>query len=52
MLTINSHGVELSIAGCLKEMVCDPNPMPFVYFYFYFVCFVLSTTGKKDRVER
>jgi len=28
MLTINSHGVEISIAGCVREMVCDPNPMP------------------------
>jgi len=27
MLTINSHGVEISIAGCVREMVRDPNPM-------------------------
>jgi len=25
---MNSHGVEISIAGCVREMVRDPNPMP------------------------
>jgi len=28
MLTMNSHGVEISIAGCVEEMVRAPNPMP------------------------
>jgi len=28
MLTMNSHGVEISIAGCVREMVRDPNPIP------------------------
>jgi len=28
MLTMNSHGVEISIAGCVGEMVRDPNLMP------------------------
>jgi len=28
MLTINSDGVEISIAGCVEEMVRDPNPIP------------------------
>jgi len=27
MLTMNSHGVEISIPGCVEEMVRDPNPM-------------------------
>jgi len=27
MLTMNSHGVEFSIAGYGREMVRDPNPM-------------------------
>jgi len=27
MLTMNSHGVEISIAGGVVEMVRDPNPM-------------------------
>jgi len=26
MLTMNSPGVEISIAGCVREMVRDPNP--------------------------
>jgi len=25
---MNSHGVEISIAGCVAEMVRDPNLMP------------------------
>ena len=25
---MNSHGVEISIAGCVAVMVRDPNPMP------------------------
>jgi len=24
---MNSHGVEISIAGCVEEMVRDPNPL-------------------------
>ena len=36
MLTMNSHGVEISIAGCVAEMVCDPNPIPFFFFFFIF----------------
>jgi len=28
MLTMNSHGVEISIAGCVEEMVRDPNLLP------------------------
>jgi len=28
MLTMNSHGVEISIAGWVREMVRDPNLMP------------------------
>jgi len=51
---MNSHGVEISIAGCVEEMVRDPNHMPFFFFSFlpFFIKdFVLSTTGNKDRVE-
>jgi len=44
---MNSHGVESSIAGCVEEMVRDPNPMSFflfslsLCFLFFFMCFVL-----------
>ena len=37
MLTINSHGVEISIAGCVREMVRDPTPMPFFCFFFFHI---------------
>ena len=33
MLTMNSHGVELSIAGCVEEIVPVPTPKPFVLFF-------------------
>jgi len=45
MLTMNSHGVEISIAGCVGEMVCDPNPMSFFIFiftFFYYAFIVIS----------
>jgi len=35
MLTINSDGVEISIAGGVVEMVGDPNPKPFFYFFIF-----------------
>jgi len=40
MLTINSHAVEISIAGCVEKMLPDPNPMSFL-FYFIFIFYVL-----------
>ena len=52
---MNSHGLGILITGCVREMVHDPNPMPFFilfFIFFYFMCFVLSTTGNKDGVER
>jgi len=36
MLTMKTDGVEFSIAGCVSEMVRDPNPMPFFFFSFPF----------------
>ena len=41
---MNSHGVEISIAGGVAEMVRDPNPMPFFFhfsLFFFIMCFVL-----------
>jgi len=35
MLTMNSHGVQISIAGCVREMVRDPNPLSFFFSFFY-----------------
>jgi len=39
---MNSHAVEISIAGCVWEMVHDPNPTPFVFFFYHFLDFVSS----------
>ena len=46
MLTINSHGGESSIAGCVEDMVRDPNPTPFFMtffslFFFHVSCFIV-----------
>jgi len=38
MLTMNSHGVEISIAGCVAEIVRGPNIMPFFFFSFFLSC--------------
>jgi len=40
MLTMNSHGVEISIAGCVREMVCGPNVTLFYFFIFLFVFYI------------
>jgi len=36
---MKSHGVEISIARCVEEMVHDPNLMPFFSFSFFFLFF-------------
>jgi len=41
VLTMNSHGVEISIAGGVGEMVRDPNPMALFFFFFLFLFHVL-----------
>jgi len=35
MLMLNSDGVEISIAGCVQEMVGDANLIPFFSFSFF-----------------
>jgi len=35
---MNSHVVEFSIAGCVEEMVRDPNLMPFFFFFYHVLC--------------
>jgi len=56
---VNSHGVEISIAGCVREMVHDPNPMPFftfflffLFFFFFWCAFFYSSSRYKDYVQR
>jgi len=41
MFTINTHGVDFSLSGCVEEMVRDPNPMTFFFFLFFFLFHVL-----------
>jgi len=39
MLTMNSHGVEFSIAGGVEELVRYPNPRSFFLFFYFFLLF-------------
>jgi len=39
MLTMNSQGVEICIAGCVEEIVRDLNPRPFFSFFFLLLFF-------------
>jgi len=41
VLTMNSNGIEISIAGCVREMVRDPNLMPFFFLFFFFFFIIL-----------
>jgi len=36
MLTMNSHGVEFSIAEGVEEIVRDPKPLYFLFFFFFY----------------
>jgi len=52
---MNSHGVEIPIAGYIEKMVRNPNPMPFFYFYFYFYFFFIMRSlflGIRSFVQR
>jgi len=50
MLTLNSHGVEISIAGCVEEMVRTQ----FLSLFFFLISYALyqTTIGNKDYVQR
>jgi len=38
---MNSQGVEITIAGCVAEMVRDPHSMPLFHsFFFHLLCFI------------
>ena len=49
MLTMNFHGVEISIAGCVREMVRDPNLMSFFSLLFFFFNHVLCTNNLRGQ---
>jgi len=46
---MNSHGVEISIAGCVREMVRDPNILSFSFFSFFFYHVFIVSRYKKLR---
>jgi len=52
MLTMKSHGVAFSIAGCVGEMVRGPNLMPFFFSFssfftfFFYHAFIVSRYKK------
>jgi len=53
---MNSHGVEISIAGGVVEMVRDPNPRSFFFFFFFsfFFFFIMHSwfLGTRSFVQR
>jgi len=52
VVRITSHGVEISMAGCVEEMVHVPNPKFFYFFYFLFMCVVYLSTRYKHYIQR
>jgi len=38
---MNSHAVEIAIAGCVEVIVCAQNPCLYLLFFFFIMCFVL-----------
>jgi len=49
---MNSHGVEISIAGCVAEMVRAPNPMPRGWPYIGVLPSTLTLHDSYSRVTR
>ena len=37
ILTMNSHGVEISIAGCVEKIVYNSNLIPCLFFFSFFL---------------
>jgi len=54
MLTRNSHGVEISIAGDVVEVVCYLNPKPFFSFFSFPFFFIIGSLflGTRRFVQR
>ena len=45
---MNSHGVEIGIAGCVGVMVRDPHPVPsfFCSFFFFISCALFYSSSR------
>jgi len=52
MLTMNSHGIEISIAGCVEEMVRNPNLMARGCPYIAVLPSTLTLRDSYSRVTR
>jgi len=52
MLTMNSDGVEISIPGCVGEMVRDQNPVPRQYPYLGVLPSTLTLHDSCSRLMR
>jgi len=55
MWTMHSDGVEISIAGCVREMVLDPNTIPCFLLFFLFSFFFIMLSlflGTRSFVQR
>ena len=52
VLTMNSDAVEISIAGCVAEMVRDPNPMPRGCPYIGILPSTLTLPDSYSRITR
>jgi len=48
---MNSHGVKISIAGCVEEIVRDPNLMPFSFFSFFFLSYFKFCFSLRPKAE-
>jgi len=49
---MNSHGIEISIAGCVEELVCAPNRLPFLFLFFFFFIMRSLLLGTRSFVQR
>ena len=52
MLRMNCHGVEISIAGYVEEMVPGSNPKTFFFFFFFFFIMRSLFLGTRSFVQR
>ena len=54
MLTMNSHGVEISIARCVEVMVHAPNSKLFIFFLLFSSFFIMPSLflGTRSFVQR
>ena len=52
MLTMNSHGVEISIAGCVEEMVRGDGLCLFFFLFLFFFIMRSLLLGTRSFMQR